>query len=315
MKNVELKTEFYRKVKRGDFYTSKLLHLISAAEDRFNKELYDWSPEEMSKFLTLNFYGQENPAYRAVSVIRQYNRFYKAKHKADGVELPDSKNYQGLGKGSEAEVWGTMYASPEHLSKVMDETFSPVDAMETDLCIRGYLWLAYAELDDEDAVAVRENDLDFEHSVIRFRGKEYQMYKPAIDTFRRLSTAREFNVRAQKDVRRVNRAEGSWLLRGRGVSSNKEDLTVASMRATLSRVNLLKSRSFSYNNVRYSGMFYRLYQKEKSGGTVLPEDYISFEDRRHLIQRNDKAAADNRAYREGRRMVNRYKIWKKAFHK
>ena len=57
MKNVGLKSEFYRKLKHEDPYVSEFFGKLLEFEDRFGKDLYEFNAKEIQAFVDRSFGG------------------------------------------------------------------------------------------------------------------------------------------------------------------------------------------------------------------------------------------------------------------
>lgn len=168
-----------------------------------------------------------------------------------------------------------MVSIPKHLQKYLDEICDAEDKQTTDNIYRCFYWLAYSGMKEEDILKVKCSDVDFTNMVVHYNGEEFIIYREAIPAFQNCSKLDSFVYNhplysADKVVIKP-RAEGDTLVRGiRSVS------TIKVMRMTLSR----KSKEcfdsgrtklkLSYYRVWLSGLFYRMYEFEKSG---LPVDF------------------------------------------
>ena len=311
MKNTELKQEFHMKLKRGDPYTLKFFSKLSEFEEKYDKDLFEFSTDELLTFLYRSFGGKDDPVTRAVTLVRQYTRFVH--HKNENIE--DLRNYRFVEVSELDEMWATMFGSPDHLANTMDQIFYPVENDNADICLRCFLWLAYAEVDDVDALTVTENDIDLNEHTVTISGEKYPIYEQAVLTFQKARTLTSFMVPAPKNPHYVKRVGGNLLLRGKLMSHNTSVRELNAIRAEIARINQCKSQSISYNNVRYSGMFHRVYQLEMSGKTIDPQnDFVVFENRRKKAEKTDEFSVARREYRELLSLRNKYKTWKKAFH-
>ena len=311
MKNPELKSEFYRKLKREDPYVSDFFGKLLEFEEKFNKDLYEFSADEIQVFVNRSFGGQKDPVTRALSVIRQYTRF--AQHKLPGVE--DLRNYRYVKTSEVDELWATTFASPEHFEDALNQTFCPVDANNADICLRCFLWAAYMEIDDHDIISLTNDAVDFKRRDITVSGHKYPMYKQSIPAFKKACTLKEFEVVSPKNSHTITRVDNNLLLRGKMTAHSNSGRELNSIRTEIARVNQWKSQSFSYNSVRYSGMFFRVYQKELAGKPIdAAKDFTIFENRRKKAELTDEHSVSRREYRELLGIRNKYKAWKNAFH-
>lgn len=166
-----------------------------------------------------------------------------------------------------------MVSLPKHLQKYLDEIYDPEDMKTTDNIYRCFFWLAYSGMKEEDILNVKCNEVDLINLVVYHNGQSFEIYREAIPAFKNCVTLSSFVYNhplysADKTVWKT-RADGDTLIRG-----IRSLPTLNSMRMTLSRkareaidANKTNQR-LSYYKVYLSGLFYRMYEREKSGLSV-----------------------------------------------
>lgn len=168
-----------------------------------------------------------------------------------------------------------MVSIPKHLQKYLDEICDPENKQTTDNIYRCFYWLAYSGMKEEDILQVKISDVDFENMVVHHDGEEFTIYREALPAFKNCVTLDSFVYNhplysADKIVIKP-RVDGNTLVRG-----IRSLPTVKSMRMTLSRRSKecidkgFTTLKLSYYRVWLSGLFYRMYEIEKSG---LPVDF------------------------------------------
>lgn len=171
------------------------------------------------------------------------------------------------------KIKAQMVANPAELQKYLNTMFAP-DEKETVECIyRCYFWLAYAGINEEDVFKINSEDVDLGNMVINFNGKSFPIYKEAIPAFRNAINLKQFayihpnyNHVVMKD-----RAPGNILLRTMSASevpSRKAFRTEMSRRSR--KVVNMNEKRLSYERVKLSGLFYRVYTQE------ILEDVVDF---------------------------------------
>ena len=186
------------------------------------------------------------------------------------------------------KIQNQMVASPLHLKAKLDEFFEPVEEETIDITYRVFLWMAFAGLDDKDAIRVTADCVDLKNLRINFEGHSYEIYKECIEDFKKACDLTDFQYKHPNYITRRDRADGNLIMRGirtptvdlktiRPVINKKfgaDDTEETSGRQ--------KSR-ISYKRTYLSGIFYRAYERERAG---LPVDFSEFIAR--SIERKEK---------------------------
>lgn len=168
-----------------------------------------------------------------------------------------------------------MVSFPSSLQKYLDTVCSPESLQATDNIYRCFYWLAYMGMPEEDIMSVKTSDVDFDNLTIKFNNKTYNIYAEALPALRNCVNLQSFyfnhpNYAADKNVWKP-RADGNLLLRGIKVR------TIKSMRTALVKITYDYTKTppvkktnlqLSYHRVWLSGVFCRMYEKEKSGMMV-----------------------------------------------
>lgn len=177
------------------------------------------------------------------------------------------------------KIQNQMVASPLHLKSKLDEFFEPVEEETVDITYRVFLWMAFAGLEDKDAIRVTSDCVDLKNLRINFEGHSYEIYKECIEDFEKACTLTSFQYKHPNYTTYRDRAEGNLVMRGirtptvdlktiRPVINKRFSVDDAS-NETSSRQ---KSR-LSYRRIFLSGVFYRAYERERAG---LPVDFSDF---------------------------------------
>ena len=194
-----------------------------------------------------------------VSALRTYVKWCVASGYPGSHEIFD----QVIVSGVDA-LRKRMVASPAYLESVLDDTFSPVPERKVDLIFRGFLWLAFSGMEEEDTFDVTAEDLDFITMKIRYNGRTYPIYAEAVQTLHYLAECDTFvhshPVHSQDSER--PRIDGTSILRG-----FKGFADIKSFRGRLSSL-FMKSKkttgvSLSYTSTWLSGFYYRTSEFEQ----------------------------------------------------
>jgi len=166
-----------------------------------------------------------------------------------------------------------MVSSPLHLQKYLDELFDPESEETIDNIYRCYFWMAYGGIDEEDTILITKEDINFEQMTITYKEPNVPIYREAIPAFRNAVSLTSFlykHPNYSKTIRR-DRIGGNTIMRG-----IKAETKTFTMRTTLSKRNIkaveegLTDLRLSFYRVRMSGLFYRIYERERAG---IPVDF------------------------------------------
>lgn len=166
-----------------------------------------------------------------------------------------------------------MVSSPLHLQKYLDELFDPESEETIDNIYRCYFWMAYGGIDEEDTILITKEDINFEQMTITYKETNVPIYREAIPAFRNAVSLTSFlykHPNYSKTIRR-DRIGGNTIMRG-----IKAETKTFTMRTTLSKRNIkaveegLTDLRLSFYRVRMSGLFYRIYERERAG---IPVDF------------------------------------------
>lgn len=166
-----------------------------------------------------------------------------------------------------------MVSSPLHLQKYLDEMFDSESEETIDNIYRCYFWMAYGGIDEEDTVLITKENIDFEQMTIAYKDTNIPIYHEAIPAFRNAVSLTSFlykHPNYTKTIRR-DRIGGNTVMRG--IKAETKPFT---MRITLSKRNIkavengLTDLRLSFYRVRMSGLFYRIYERERAG---IPVDF------------------------------------------
>lgn len=162
-----------------------------------------------------------------------------------------------------------MVASPLHLQSKLDDYFEPTEKETIDIVYRVFLWMAFAGLDDVDAIRVSSDNVDLKNLVINFEGQTYELYKECKDDFEKACKLTDFFYEHNEPYysMRRDRAEGKIIMRG--IRSPSVDLKT--IRPVINKKFSVKDKEkeqktkLSYNRIYLSGIFYRAYERERAG--------------------------------------------------
>ena len=161
-----------------------------------------------------------------------------------------------------------MVASPLHLQVYLDSICAPEEMATTDNIYRCFYWLAYGGVDEEDILKIKCKDVDFHNMVVHYGEVEIPLYRESLAAFKNCVYLTQFAYDHPNydKILYKDRVEGDTVVRGiRGAASTK------AMRVALSRRSKEKmddgstDLKLSYFRVWLSGLFYRMYERERAG--------------------------------------------------
>ena len=170
---------------------------------------------------------------------------------------------------------------------------------------------------ENDILEVKINEIDFLNMTVRHNGEEYVIYRESIPALRNCIDLSSFVYKhplytAEKEIKR---SEGDILLRG-----TRDAFSVKVMRTTLSKKSKQAlddgktTQKLSYYRVWLSGLFFRMYEREKVGIPVdFTEAAIKFmEGKEYKLEKGCKNIAIKRR-QVAKDYLEDYQRWKLAF--
>lgn len=209
-----------------------------------------------------------------------------------------------------------MVSSPLHLQKYLDTLFDPESEETMDNLYRCYFWMAYGGIDEEDTISIKTEDVDFKEMVIRYKDTRVPIYREALPAFQNAVSLGSFlykNANYKKPIRR-DRLSGDTIMRG--IKATTKTFT---MRTTLSKRNIKAIKEgktdmqLSFYRVRMSGLFYRVYERERAG---IPIDFSeaavhAMEGKTYSL--TGRVKIEHKQNRIERDYMEDYQRWKLAF--
>lgn len=266
MYNEELKKRFIRDY-TGSLNTANVAAtMFNAAEKheiRWNADLCTRSAEELQPMIDDIVGLRSKSRWMTLIILKEYVKWciaMKVPGACDGMMHIEAV---GLDK-----VKHQMVSSPLHLQRFMDSIFDPESEETIDNIYRCYFWMAYGGIDEEDTIAVRKSDVNFQGMYIQYKSTSIPIYREAVPAFRNAVMLDSFvykHPNYSKDIRR-NRVQGDTIMRG--IKAATKTFT---MRATLSKRNIKAIEEgktdlqLSFYRIRMSGLFYRVYEMERAG--------------------------------------------------
>lgn len=164
-------------------------------------------------------------------------------------------------------------ANPFHLQTYLNSICEPESEETTDNIYRCFYWLAYGGVEEEDILNIKCSDVDLDNMVVKYKDTEIPIYREALPAFKNCVKLTQFVYKHPNYSKLVykDRVDGDTLVRG-----IRSAPSIKAMRVELSRRSKTKmdegrtDLKLSYFRVWISGLFYRMYERERAG---MPVDF------------------------------------------
>lgn len=271
MYNEELKTKFVREY-TNSISTAEVCQTIFNAFERYEVEwgadLCTRSTEELQPVVDGLVGFRARSKWMRLIILKDYVKW------CIGMKVPGARDGMlkietvGLEKVKHQTV-----ASPLHLQRYLDSICEPESEETTDNIYRCFYWLAYGGVTEEDILSIKCSDVDLNNMVVRYNDTEVPIYREALPAFKNCVKLTQFVYKHPNYVKLVykDRADGDTLVRG-----IRSAPSIKAMRVELSRRSKAKmdegktDLKLSYFRVWISGLFYRMYERERAG---MPVDF------------------------------------------
>lgn len=273
-------------------------------ENEFGKDVSEMTESELRHTLDETLAVSSISRYSKLLYLQKYVEWCRAAGFKGVTNAVFTTNAMGLDK-----IRRQFTASPAHLQRCLDIAYAPVEAETVDIIYRCYLWLGYMEFPEGSIPDLTKSNLDFNSCKLVFGGRSYILYQEAIPAFHKATDLTEFNYHHDSpsyDIKR-SRFPSNELLRG--IKSGFQKTTIRA-KTTHKVIEFADSdtpvEQLGYKRLTTSGMFYRVYSRERAGLPVSPkqEFYKVFLDRG--IKASSAATMANAYYSD-------YARWKAAF--
>ena len=306
MRYEQQKQIFLTKAKSRDLLARRLFRDAIRYEEKFGKDLSQFDNLELQKFLEENYGTEEVPLYRAVEIVRQYCVFLENKGM---VSEKPSGAWKWIHADQVDEARATMYAGPLHLASVLDRVFSPLSENSVDLLYRCYLWLAFAEVPNNIVPLLRRADVDLLNRRVIINGESFRIYEEAAPVFAKVKELDAFKVVEYKGDAYIQRKYPEMFFSFKERGEYNPERKLKTMKIRLSDLSRETGATLNYSTVRSSGMFYRVFELERSMCIKSPDEALVPFDMRGSAKKNE-GGADQRTRKN---LLTRYEAWKKAF--
>lgn len=317
MYNEELKTKFissYTQSPNTANVAATVFTAMEPFEEAWQADLCTKSADELQSVIDKAVGLRVRSQWMSLLILKEYVRWCIAMRVPGACDGMLHINAAGLDK-----IRKQMVSSPFHLQQYLDAVFSKEEDEMLDNLYRCYYWMAYGGVRDDDVLSIKVSDVDFSEMCIHYGDTSIPIYREALPAFRNAVELTSFLYRHPnyaKPIRR-DRVPGDTLIRGYRVITQTSNLR--SNMSHLSADAIKKGKTelqLSFYRVWMSGLFYRMYERERAGMPIDSTDFTSvaadlMADKTYVIKGRTKI--EHRQRQRGRGYMEDYQRWKLAF--
>lgn len=302
MYNEERKMRFMKEGRVSQITAVSFFTNSEPYEQIAGKDLCELPTETLQLMIDHKFGIRARTVESIISFIRTYIRWCSEQG------YPTCDGINGVEVRMDIKTARYMVASPRHLQTLLDEAFSPVENKEVDCIYRCYLWMAFGGMYESDAMAVKTSEVNFYSMQIEHGGKAYELYREAAPAFHNACELEEFVYKHPKYETVRKRQPGDLVVRG--VRSGKID--AGSAQCLIAKMFKPHGIVTNFRRVRLSGVFYRMFERERMGEAVNFEDEA--EGRMNSSEYSGKRVSSGVAkYAIVRDLKDDYAHWKRVY--
>ncbi len=269
MYNSEQKAKFileYSKSMSTNRFATAIFNAMEPFETEWGADLCTKSAEILQPAVDSLASIRIGRGWSPIYILKEYVRWCMRNHVPGAVDGISDIKIEGL-----KAIRTRLVSSPLHLQRCLDEVFDPLEEETVAITYRCFFWLAFAGVDEEDVYDLAADNVDFVSQSIVIDGISYPIYREALPAIRKAAELTSFNYKHPNYSRivRRDRIPGKLLLRGiRG------EVTKLNIRTNLSKmvrnavVEGRCSTELSYSRIYLSGIFFRMYERERAGFPV-----------------------------------------------
>ncbi len=271
MYNEELKTKFIRSYTQS-IHTANvattIFTVMSVYEEGWQADLCTKSAEELQPVIDEIMALRSRSQWMAMTILKEYVKWCILMKVPGACKGMLNITAVGLDK-----VRRQMVSSPLHLQRYLDSLFDREQEETVDNIYRCYYWMAFGGIKEEDTLLIKASDVDFSEMCVRYKNTDIPIYREALPAFHNTAELTSFlykHPHYTKPIRR-NRIEGDILMRG--IKANTKILTIRAVLSKRSKFAVEQRKTdlqLSFYRVWMSGLFYRMYERERAG---IPVDF------------------------------------------
>ena len=314
MYNAELKSRFIRD------YTKSIntANVATTVFDAFEPYETSWgadvctkSKDELQPAIDAVLALRSRSQWMSLTILKEYTKWCIAMRVPNACDGMLQIEAAGL-----AKVRQQMVSSPLHLQRYLDEVFDKEEEETVDIIYRCYYWMAFGGIKEDDTLLIRTSDIDFADMEISYKGTHTPIYREALPAFHKAAELKSFYYKNPNYAHTIlrDRVPGDTLMRGiRAATKTMTIRSVLSKKSAKAIDDGLTKQKLSFYRVWMSGLFYRMYDRERAGIPVdFSEAATDFVSGRSYVL-NGRIKLEHKQNRIERDYMEDYQRWKLAF--
>lgn len=296
-------------LKNYETYITNFFNRLEPHEAEIGKDFADMNRDEVVKVLT-NFLSGSYTYQNAVkSLLSGYYDWSIASGASIHFENPLVSISLSDIDISESYA-NTMVVDEAELNKYLDEAFRDLSDESPDNIARCFVLLCYAGLSQEEAVFLREDDVDLSRKEIKIRKRTIPLSESQFAVIKHVMEATHILHNIKSAQREDEITKTGFVLENSSSLTKKNELNyrenwIKSLRVMVSRSLANCSKPITLTSITMSGIFNRMYLHEQATGEVSAAEYLHFK----------RANARTVNLPESARLAceEEYRMWKRAF--
>lgn len=302
-----------------------LFERIAEHECRYERDFAEMDESQRSKTVSEVAGLSRKTIYAAESTLREYVRWCSERGYAISGE-PET-----IRADITERIRRSMVYSPADLLTTLQSVFPEPDIHGIHAVYRSYLWLAFAGLEEQEAIRLTPEHLHFNKMEIRLPGanfSSYPIYAEAAEDFKKACAMEQIcENKGKKNISLIwkDRAPGNLILRGKMTDKPLEEVLKTSIRPLVSRAFARAAQTapanvrteLSYRRAYMSGVFYREWLAEKEGfeANFIKYARVDFDNRNRIsgYKLNDRYNENHVISVLRKSYEDDYRRWKEAF--
>ncbi len=313
MYNQEQKSKFISSLTKS-VYTARNAETLFAAttpfEESAQKDICTFSVDELQPVADEVFALRSKGKWSYRFILQEYAKWCMASGIEGACDSIAHINLLSLEK-----VRRQMVSGPTHLQRYLDAVYDPEKEETIDNLYRCYLWMAFCGIEDTEALAMKSSAVDLRSMTIVIGDDEIPLYRESFLSFKNAVELTEFTYKHPNysEIKR-QRILGDELMRGIKAMPRIKPFRVRLSRTLAAAFKSgLTTELLSYERIKLSGLFYRIYEQERAG---IPPDFsdaaVRFtEGKEYNLPKGKTVKSVQKA--KAREYMEDYQRWKLAF--